>query len=1122
MNDRKDVGLLTLDDSALIPTEIGRKEVFPGDGELELEGFEIGAEVQEARRSGQMPYENYYRHFKADLALPKSVLGSPEGQTWEMKTWHTDRDKGHDRMGEIIKQVGDEYHYFTPKHAAHVYLYHLCLEAVQSAQEITDSDDIKVHLTAPAYEGKDKDRSQRYRNNIREVIEQFEQDTPFSGVDFVVDRDDFVYEPYGVYYYYAFIEEKISDEEGGNTYLIYDMGGSTTDVGIVQINRKGDVTTAYPICKSIDCAGAYLDRYILKYLRDDGRLKQVSAKWNPEFEKVEKAKIDLCEKRMDEVELNIKGDTFVLTRERIASALRELWNDDNRPLAQGFRGFLEDVQTHARQNSLFLEFENIEKVFLAGGSIGLPGLRDLIIDTLRSSRFDLVKDQTEKKDLFQAPELASSSSLAALGRAAELANQEAPLVLSRAQHLFAKISDEDGDNLVFRPKSIRKASEISPDEDETYLFDIQELQDRIDENGSWEDFDDEEYQNYNPDEDQSFPRDINISFRTDISEYNSSPHFSEAVKEEILDEAPGKKFLRFKFSCQAQYDEDSVRVKPFVYVDYKGAESRRRLYREQGSERVSLKPGKVDGRVHVCIDLGMNNTCVSICTPGRQLPEEMDALKIPVSDHSTNVQTSNGETEARDDISGDGAPSPHDHAPETGEETGSTSATLKLSDGTVEKIESLINSLEGKNGDSSTKERDKPVEALSSIMNETTKRLDEIVSEVKQMREEDESESSTHPAEPVLEAVSENKHSFGIPKTTTDDFESFVHFVRDHKEGLYYPDSVLRTVWMHTQSENSRLAILAGPPGSGKTSLVRLIAEFFNRDLGEDWQHYHLLQPVSPTWLSPSSLLGSYSEIDGEYHSTDFLRFLMTAEKHHQWVEDDKNPRLFFACLDEFNIAQPEQYMADLLSKMEAKRGTKSRTLTLCRKDKMGWNEDLSVEIAPNLRLFATINTDASTKTLSPKVLDRSVFIRLTPSYEDLKQVAERLSNRYEVENLNEALFEGSEEERDQDEPEPPSLLGDLMMIGRYAETPFGYRVLEQAYEQASNHPRMGRDLDEVVDDIICNFFLPKLPGSHAVSNPMEYVDALTADKAERLREYPKASRILDSIQNGLPGQAAV
>jgi hypothetical protein len=96
------------------------------------------------------------------------------------------------------------------------------------------------------------------------------------------------------------------------------------------------------------------------------------------------------------------------------------------------------------------------------------------------------------------------------------------------------------------------------------------------------------------------------------------------------------------------------------------------------------------------------------------------------------------------------------------------------------------------------------------------------------------------------------------------------------------------------------------------------------------------------------------------------------------------------------------------------------------------------------------------------------------------------------------------------------------MMIGRYAETPFGYRVLEQAYEHASHHPRLDRDLDGVLDDMICNFFLPKLPGSHAVSNPMEYVDAISEEKAPRLRKYPNASQILNSIANGLPGQAAV
>jgi len=246
---------------------------------------------------------------------------------------------------------------------------------------------------------------------------------------------------------------------------------------------------------------------------------------------------------------------------------------------------------------------------------------------------------------------------------------------------------------------------------------------------------------------------------------------------------------------------------------------------------------------------------------------------------------------------------------------------------------------------------------------------------------------------------------------------------------------------------------------------------------------------------------------------------MMTAEQHYDYFDEDEEARLFFACLDEFNLAQPEQYMADLLSKMEANT---SQSLMLCRKDKMGWTDDLRVKLPPNLKLFATINTDVSTKMLSPKVLDRSVFIRLTPTFEDLKEVSENYADSYGVKNVHEALFEEKGPNRENDENEPRSIFGDLVMIGRHGQSPVGYRVLQQMYEYTSQHPRLDRDLDGVIDEVICNFFLPKLPGAHAAANPVEYVDAVSESQAARLHDFPRTSQILELIKGGVPGQTAI
>jgi hypothetical protein len=180
------------------------------------------------------------------------------------------------------------------------------------------------------------------------------------------------------------------------------------------------------------------------------------------------------------------------------------------------------------------------------------------------------------------------------------------------------------------------------------------------------------------------------------------------------------------------------------------------------------------------------------------------------------------------------------------------------------------------------------------------------------------------------------------------------------------------------------------------------------------------------------------------------------------------------------------------------------------------------VELTPNLKLFATINTDVSTKVLSPKVLDRSVFIRLTPTFEDLEEVSAYYASSHGVGAVHDALFEEKGQIREREEDEPLSLFGDLVMVGKYGQSPVGYRVLQQIYEYASQHPRLERDLEGVIDEILCNFFLPKLPGSHAAANPVKYTDAIGEEQSDRIHNYARASQILKLIKGGVPGQTAI
>jgi hypothetical protein len=323
---------------------------------------------------------------------------------------------------------------------------------------------------------------------------------------------------------------------------------------------------------------------------------------------------------------------------------------------------------------------------------------------------------------------------------------------------------------------------------------------------------------------------------------------------------------------------------------------------------------------------------------------------------------------------------------------------------------------------------------------------------------------------------------------------------------MHYEPQVIRAVLAECESRESRLVVLAGPPGTGKSQLVRMLAEFYNQTLSTEARTgLFLLQPVSPSWYSPASLQGGYSEVEGRFRDTPFLTHLLRAELHYdECVRASGVPRLWFVCLDEFNLAQPEQYLADILSRMEVPAEDPQRTLTLCRRsDAPGLKRDITARLTPNLKIFATINVDASTHFLSPKVLDRSHFVRLNPTLEGLRKVSEALAKRYKVPGFHTRVNK---------------LLPELHGLSEEARTPLGYRALEQVYRYAAFCPP--DDGDRTMDQALCSSILTRLPGVFAVDN-REYRKRVEAmERACREAHYSNAALILRRIGEGLPGQA--
>ena len=164
---------------------------------------------------------------------------------------------------------------------------------------------------------------------------------------------------------------------------------------------------------------------------------------------------------------------------------------------------------------------------------------------------------------------------------------------------------------------------------------------------------------------------------------------------------------------------------------------------------------------------------------------------------------------------------------------------------------------------------------------------------------------------------------------------------------------------------STRLTILQGMSGTGKTSLPKIFTEAVlgSCDIVE----------VESSWRDKNELLGYYNEFSRIYTPKKFTQALYKARLNPQ--------RLTFIVLDEMNLSRVEYYFSDFLSLMENeahRREIKLLNVGLFRKSKdqtypyLGLSDGHTVKIPPNVWFIGTANRDESTFEISDKVYDRA------------------------------------------------------------------------------------------------------------------------------------------------------
>jgi 5-methylcytosine-specific restriction endonuclease McrBC GTP-binding regulatory subunit McrB len=192
--------------------------------------------------------------------------------------------------------------------------------------------------------------------------------------------------------------------------------------------------------------------------------------------------------------------------------------------------------------------------------------------------------------------------------------------------------------------------------------------------------------------------------------------------------------------------------------------------------------------------------------------------------------------------------------------------------------------------------------------------------------------------------------------------------------GLHFNPRILKA--FHTAlktAEWSPLTVLGGVSGTGKSELPRLYSHFGGL----------LFEPLSvqPNWDSQESMLGFFNSIDNKFDTQPVLRFLAQSQK--PWMnktnDDEGYPGLQDAVclvlLDEMNLAHPELYFAEFLSKLELRRGMKGKDVPFLPVKIGAGLPPYLLPLGRNVLWAGTMNQDETTKSLSDKVLDRSIII---------------------------------------------------------------------------------------------------------------------------------------------------
>lgn len=296
---------------------------------------------------------------------------------------------------------------------------------------------------------------------------------------------------------------------------------------------------------------------------------------------------------------------------------------------------------------------------------------------------------------------------------------------------------------------------------------------------------------------------------------------------------------------------------------------------------------------------------------------------------------------------------------------------------------------------------------------------------------------------------------------------AFRGYLANREDPLYYDERTIRTFIAGFAS--SRLMILEGLSGTGKSSLPRAFADFMGS---------HTIEvPVQSSWKDRNDLLGFYNDFKKQYKETEFLKALYTA------TSDPNN--IYVIVLDEMNLSRIEYYFADLLSVLE-KPNVEDWKIELISdyasitQSQDAWPKLINegkLQISDNTWFIGTANRDDSTFIITDKVYDRSVVLTF-----DKKGEKEKVSYAPPITMNNEdfqRLLARAERFTDsKSETRFREMLRTLdEQVRELFQITFGNRIANQLEKFVPVYLACGGTVDEAVDVMFSRKVLRKLEG---------------------------------------------